>query len=159
MKQLFLIFLSCFLVSAYVQAQQSLKILDFYPGMSRDEVKVIYNKMKEVPVAQYVSLEPGQYRDQIKIDNEFGSISNKIDILYDDNAAVNSVTFQFRVTDILLEASDMDHIQLAEKLSKDLGIGGFEEVTIGTGKGLEFSDGNLKLSIDSYKNIRLQKSD
>jgi len=159
MSKLFCILLNVFMVSTLIQAQESFKILDFHLGMTKDEVKTIYNRMKEVPVAQYVSMEPGQYRDQIKIDNEFGSISNKIDILYDDNAAVNSVTFQFRVTDILLEASDMDHIQLAEKLSKDLGIGGFEEVTIGTGKGLEFSDGNLKLSIDSYKNIRLQKSD
>ncbi len=92
MKRAFVITALVISVALSLHSQQPVKILDFYMGMSKEEVKDIYTRMKEVPVAQYVSIEPGRYRDQIKVDNEFSSMYNKIDILYDDNGKVNCNT-------------------------------------------------------------------
>ena len=143
-------------IALSLHSQQPVKILDFYIGMNKEDVKALYTRMKEAPVAEYVSIEPGQYRDQIKVDNEFSSMGNKIDILYDDNGKVNSITFQYKTVDILLNASGIDPAGLAEKLTKDLGIKGFKQVPVGTGKGYEYTGGKVKITVDSYRNIKMQ---
>lgn len=159
MKNLLIGFLVLsFLIPFILADSKIIKIKGFYLGMEKSEVKLVYEKLKTGKVAKYISIENEKYRDMIKLDNEFGSMGNKIDIFYSEKEKVTGITFQYKTVNVLFKA---------EKLSADEFVKGFEREfqlprmsyrDMGMVKTWTHVDKNLKLkiSIDNSKNLRLK---
>ncbi|MBA7537417.1 hypothetical protein ES705_29684 [subsurface metagenome] len=160
MKKNTIIFLSaifCFLkLSAEEPKSPGLK--GFYVGITKEEVKILYEKFKTNAVAQYIDIETEAYRDQIKLDNEFSSMGNKIDIMYDEEGKATSITFQYKTVDILFNAAQMSAEELVKKLQEKLQIPEMKFQDMGMVKSWShtYEEVKVKLSVDNNKNIRLQ---
>jgi len=154
------ILLAFFVPAVYGNTGDSepLVIKGFYLGMSKAEVQQIFELFKENQTAKYVSIMNERFRTSIKLDNDFSSMGNKIDIFYNIKGKVNDITFQYKTVDILFEATEftaemfMQYIsekyELPEMKFKDQG---FVKSWIYQNKKL-----NYKISIDNNKNLRLQ---
>jgi hypothetical protein len=117
--------------------------------------KPMFQKQK---VAQYISIENEKYRDMIKIDNEFSSMGNKIDIFYDESGKANSIHFQYKTANILFDAEKLTPEEFVNKFQKDHNIPNMEFKDLGIVKSWIYFDEKTgtKLSIDDYKNVKLQ---
>jgi len=157
-----ILFIFCVLLltsSGSVQNSDRFIIKDFYLGMKRTEVNKIYNLLKKNEVAQYISVEKENYRDLIKLDNEFSSMGNKIEIAYDENEKVQEITFQYKTVNILFDSEKLEAKDFVKKFQEEYKIDKMEYKDMGFVKSWIYIDKELKIkiSIDDYKNLRLQK--
>ena len=131
---------------------------EFYIGITKEEVKTIYDKLKTKETAAYINIESETYRDRIMLDNEFGSMSNKIDIMYDESGKANYITFEYKATNILFDAAQITAEALVKKIQKELKIPEMEFQDMGIVKTWSYiyEKENIKLSVDGSKNVRLQ---
>ena len=139
--------------------QSPLTVKGFHLGMSRDAVQQVYNGLESAEVAAHISMEKENYRDLITLDTEFSSMGNKVEVAYDENETVTSITFQYKTVDILFDAGGedaeafvgrfCDEYRLPEMEMEDQGF-----VTLWT---VVMEAGEYKVSIDSMKNLRIQK--
>ncbi|MBA7683143.1 hypothetical protein ES703_91501 [subsurface metagenome] len=151
MKKNTIIFLSaifCFLkLSAEEPKSPGLK--GFYVGITKEEVKILYEKFKTNAVAQYIDIETEAYRDQIKLDNES---------IFNPGLSKFSITFQYKTVDILFDAAQMSAEELVKKLQEKLQIPEMKFQDMGMVKSWShtYEEVKVKLSVDNNKNIRLQ---
>jgi len=147
-----------FLVLFILADSKMISIKGFYLGMGKGEVKQVYEKLKTSGVAKYISIENEKYRDMIKLDNEFGSMGNKIDIFYDDNGKLIGVTFQYKTVNILFKAEKLKVEEFVTNFEKEFNLPRMKFQDMGMVKNWTHVDKNLKLkiSIDDYKNLRLK---
>ncbi len=157
-KNIFLFLTALFFVFELSGKEPAIKKLKgFYIGMPKEEVNALYNKFKENAVAAYIDIETETYRDQITLDNEFSSMSNKIDIMYDDEGIANSITFEYKTVNILFDANQMNAEDLVRMLEEQLQIEmEFKDLGVVKSWLYNFENENIKLSVDDNKNIRLQ---
>jgi len=135
------------------------KIKGFYLDMSRIEVKEIYDNLKKNEVAQYISFEKENFRDLIKLDNEFSSMGNKIEIAYEEDEKLKELTFQYKTVNILFKAEKLSAAEFVQQFKDEFGIAEMEYKDMGFVKKWSYTDKkrNIKISIDDSKNLRLQK--
>ena len=126
--------------------------------MEKSEVNALYQKMKSEQVAQYISIEPSEYRDLIQLDNEFGGMGNKIELNYDENGKVVYIKFQYKTVDILFDAGGMSAEEFVQKITEEYDIPEMEFKDMGMVKTWTYPDETRKfsLSIDDYKNITVK---
>ena len=154
--------LSSFLVVvilAQEKHESQIEMKGFYLGMTQEEVKEIYGQLQTDRTAEFISIEREKYRDMIKLDNEFSSMGNKIEIEYDDEGLAKKITFQYKTTDILFGASQLDAAELVKKIEQDYQLPEMEFENMGMVKSWSCIDEktNTKISVDDNKNIRLQR--
>lgn len=162
--KIYLIFvLACFFLflSSFAETPDSepLKMKGFSLGMDKAAVKKIYQQMEKEKVATYISIEREEYRDLIKLDNEFSSMGNKIEIEYDDKMKAKNITFQYTTVDILFEAIDMEAEVLVKLIEKKYNLPEMVFEDQGFVKIWKYINEKLKykISVDDYKNLRLQR--
>jgi hypothetical protein len=63
---------------------ETLNLRGFFLGMGKADVDKVYQECKSNAVAKYISIEKAEFRDLIQVDNEFGSMGNKIELNYDE---------------------------------------------------------------------------
>ena len=138
---------------------EPIEVKGFYLGMEKSDVQKVYEQLENDKVATYISIEQEKYRDLIKLDNEFSSMGNKIEIEYDDAGKARNITFQYKTVDILFEASDMEAEALVKLIEKKYLLPelifedqGFIKIWTFINEKLEY-----KISVDDYKNLRLQR--
>ena len=138
---------------------EALEIKGFYLGMEKSAVQKNYQQFMNDKVAKNISIENGEYRDLIKLDNEFSSMGNKIEIEYDDTGKAKSITFQYTTVDILFEASDMEAEILVKEIEKKYKLPEMVFEDLGMIKIWKYVNEELKykISVDDYKNVRLQR--
>ena len=138
---------------------EALEIKGFYLGMEKSAVQKNYQQLMNDKVAKYISIENEEYRDLIKLDNEFGSMGNKIEIEYDDSGKAKSITFQYTTVDILFEASDMEAEVLVKEIEKKYKLPEMVFEDLGMVKIWTYVNEELKykISVDDYKNLRVQR--
>ena len=138
--------------------EDSFQIKGFYLGMTKQEVKSIYEKFKEQKIAQHLSRESEEYRDIIKIDNEMSSMGNKIEIMYDDSLHANGITFQYKIVEILFDYGNQEAEQFVEAFTEEYNIPEMEFKDMGIIKNWHYINKELgyKILIDDGKNVRLQ---
>lgn len=154
------IFLSMIVVPVLsAQNTDVFKIKGFYLDMSRIEVKEIYDNLKKNEVAQYISFEKENFRDLIKLDNEFSSMGNKIEIAYEEDEKLKELTFQYKTVNILFKAEKLSAAEFVQQFKDEFGIAEMEYKDMGFVKKWSYTDKkrNIKISIDDSKNLRLQK--
>ncbi len=161
MKRSTLIFISavfCFLKLS-AEAPVPIELQGFYVGMTKQEVKTIYEKLKADAVAQHINIESETYRDRIMLDNESSSISNKIDIMYNEEGIANYITFEYKTVNILFDAAQMSAEELVKKVEGILHIPEMEFNDTGMVKTWSciYVKEQIKVSVDESKNIRLQE--
>ena len=162
MKKLSVLFISFSLLTANLFSDSKetkvLTIIGFYLGMNKEEVKTIYEDFQKQKVAKYISIENEKYRDMIKLDNEFSSMGNKIDIFYEESGKANSIHFQYKTAIILFEAEKLTPEEFVEKFKKEYNIPNMEFKDLGIVKSWIYIDEKTgtKLSIDDNKNVKLQ---
>jgi len=162
MKRSVTIWLACVLFVCYAISSfnnpEPLKLKGFYLGMDKTEVHSVYQKMKSDEMAQYISIESSEFRDLIQVDNEFSSMGNKIEIVYDESGKVTSIKFQNKTVDILFDASALSAEEFVNKFSEEYEIPEMKFNDMGMVKTWTYSDEARKfsLSIDDYKNITLK---
>jgi len=163
MKKAFLclVIFSLFIPTAFAVSKDSTTttVKGFYVGMERSEVKKIYEQFKKDKIASHLNFEKENYRDLIMVDNEFSSMSNKIEVAYDENYKATGITFQYKTVPILFESGKLgaeefvkkfvEEYKLPEMKYEDMGMFKMWSVILDTLK--------IKVSIDDYKNIRIQK--
>lgn len=147
------------LPTALYSQQDPLVFKGFSLGMSRDEVKEVYNSFVSQEVAKNISLEAENYRDLIMLDNEFSSMGNKVELAYDENMNVTDITFQYKTVDILFESSAEEAEAFATRLCKTYDLPEMEMddqgfVTLWT---VVLEAEGFKVSVDDMKNLRIQK--
>jgi uncharacterized protein YuzE len=137
---------------------ESLELKGFYLGMTKSEVKTLYQTMKSDEVAKYISIESSDFRDLIQLDNEFSSMGNKIELNYDESGKVTYIKFQYKTVAILFDAGAMSTEEFIEKFSAEYGIPSMEFKDMGMVKVWSYSDESRKfsLSIDDSQNITLK---
>ena len=140
---------------------ETLQMKGFYLGMEKSDVQKNYQQLMNDKVAKYISIEKGEYRDLIKLDNEFSSMGNKIEIEYDDTGKAKSITFQYKTVDILFEASEMEAEVLVEEIEEKYELPEMVFEDLGMVKIWKYVNEELKykISVDDYKNVRLQRID
>jgi hypothetical protein len=145
-------------LSASINCEEPFDIKGFYLGMNREEVKTIYDNFKKNQIAEYVSLEQENYRDLINLDNEFSSMGNKIEVAYDDSLKATNITFQYKTVAILFDYGNLDETEFVEAFRKDYKIPEmkFEDMGMVKTWGYANTEAGYKISIDDYKNVRLQ---
>lgn len=126
--------------------------------MEKAEVHNLYQKLKSDQVAQYISIESSEFRDLIKVDNEFSSMGNKIEVGYDESGKVNYLKFQYKTVDILFEATALEAKDFVNRFREEYRIPEMEFKDMGMVKTWSYSDEARKfsISIDDYKNITLK---
>jgi hypothetical protein len=162
MKRLILVLLIGALVViqaySYSEDPNPLNLKGFYLGMEKNEVNELYLKIKSDQVAKYISIEPSQYRDLIKLENEFSSMGNKIELNYDENGKVVYIKFQYTTVDILFDAKALSAEEYVQKIKEEYDIPEMEFKDMGMVKTWTYSDEKRKfsLSIDDYKNTTVK---
>jgi uncharacterized protein YuzE len=162
MKRLFFVLLVCALsgvqVFSYSDDSDPLNLKGFYLGMEKNEVNQLYQKFKSDQVAQYISIEPSDYRDLIQLDNEFSSMGNKIELNYDESGKVVYIKFQYKTVAILFGSGALSAEEFVQKFSADYNIPEMVFEDMGMVKTWSCSDETRKfsLSIDDYQNITLK---
>lgn len=146
-------------VSAVQNKTATINIKGFYLSMSRDSVKNIYNKFQNDKIAKYISLEKENYRDIIKLDNEFSSMGNKIEIAYNDSMKAENITFQYKVAGILFQAENKTAQEFVKQIRKEYRLPEMKFIDQGFVKLWTYTNkkAGYKISIDNKKNLRLQK--
>ncbi len=162
MKRLFFVLLVCTLsgvqLFSYSDDPDPLNLKGFYLGMGKNEVNQLYQKLKSDQVAQYISIEPSEYRDLIQLDNEFSSMGNKIELNYDESGKVVYIKFQYKTVAILFDAGAMSAEEFVQKFTEEYNIPEMEFKAMGLVKTWSCTDETRKfsLSIDDNKNITLK---
>ena len=116
-------------VSSIFYAQEDSKpvtIKGFYLGMAKSDVESQFEDMKNKKVAERISIERENYRDLITVDNEFGSMGNKIEINYDENGIAKSFLFQYTTVNILFTAADKSVEEFVNEFKKEYSISEME---------------------------------
>ena len=139
--------------------QDPLNVKGFHLGMSRDAVQQVYEGFQSAGVAAHISMEKENYRDLIMLDNEFSSMGNKVELAYDENEVVTGITFQYKTVDILFDAGGEEAEVFVERFREEFGLPEMQMedqgfVTLWT---VTVEQGGYKVSIDSMKNLRIQK--
>jgi len=136
-----------------------LEIKGFYLGMEKSAVQKNYQQLMNDKVAKYISIENEEYRDLINLDNEFSSMGNKIEIEYDETGKAKNITFQYKTVDILFEANDMDAEVLVKEIEKKYKLPEMVFEDLGMVKIWTYVNEELKykISVDDYKNLRVQR--
>jgi hypothetical protein len=144
--------------SSTIYCEEPFNIQGFYLGMNREEVKKVYDDFEQKQIAKYIALEKENYRDLIKLDNEFSSMGNKIEIAYNDSLEVINVTFQYKTVAILFEYGNLDESEFVEAFKKEYKIPEMKFEDMGMVKTWSYvnPEEGYKISIDDYKNLRLQ---
>ena len=160
-KSFVALFLPIFLLvnlSGSLYSDEPFDIKGFYLGMTKQDVKSIYEKFEEQEIARHLSMESEDYRDLIKIDNEMSSMGNKIEISYGDSLKANSITFQYKAVEILFDYGDLEVEKFVEAFKKEYEIPEMEFKDMGMIKNWRYFNEELgyKILIDDGKNIRLQ---
>ena len=134
------------------------EIRGFYLGMTKQDVKGIYEKFKEQEIAEHLSMETEDYRDIIKVDNEMSSMGNKIEIMYDDSLHANSITFQYKAVEILFDYGNQEVEQFVKTFAEEYKIPEMEFKDMGMIKNWRYINKEVgyKILIDDGKNVRLQ---
>ena len=162
MKGSFFVLLICvlsgFQVFSYSDESNPLNLKGFCLGMEKSEVNQLYQKLKSDQVAQYISIEPSEYRDLIQLDNEFSSMGNKIELNFDESGTVVYIKFQYKTAAILFDAGAMSAEEFVQKFSEEYNIPEMVFEDMGIVKTWSYSDETRKfsLSIDDNKNITLK---
>lgn len=160
MKQSLLYCLIFVLIFPFLLAgTKMINIKGFYLGMNRSAVEGEYKKLKTSGIARYISIEHEKYRDMIKLDNEFSSMGNKIDIFYDKGGKVTGITFQYKTVNILFKAEKLSAEELVKNIEKEFKLPTMKFKDQGMFQNWTHIDSelNIKISIDSSKNLRLKK--
>ena len=157
---------TCLMVSiltvfyAHINAGEAepLKFKGFYIGMSRSQVQEVYKKLQANKVAEYISIEKENYRDLIKIDNEFSSMGNKVEIFYDESEKVSGITFQYKTVNILFNGSSQSAEEFVNALTEKYELPEMEVEDMGITKiwKCQLEKEGLKISVDGSKNLRIQ---
>ncbi len=137
---------------------EPLKIKGFYIGMSKSQVQEVYKKLQADKIAAYISIESENYRDLIKIDNEFSSMGDKVEIFYDESMKVSGITFQYKTVNILFNSTDQSAEEFVETLVKKFELPEMEMEDMGITKiwKCQLEKQGLKISVDGSKNLRIQ---
>jgi hypothetical protein len=137
---------------------QGLKIKGFYLGMSKSEVNQLYESMKTNEVAQYISIEPSEYRDLIMVSREFGSMGNKIEVQYNESGEATYFKFQYTTVAVLLDYGVTEPSEFVSKFCEQYGIPELEPEDMGFVTAWNHTDpeSGFKLSIDNDMNVTLQ---
>jgi len=140
-------------------AQGPFTVQGFHLGMDRSAVKQVYDGFVSSQVAANISMESENYRDLIMLDNEFSSMGNKVELAYDENEIVTGITFQYKTVDILFEAGAEEAQAFVDRFCAEYGLPGMEMEDQGFVTLWTFTDeaGGYKVSVDSMKNLRLQR--
>ena len=163
MKKVFhsLVILSLFTpcVSAGFKDSSTITVKGFYLGMEQSEVKKIYGQFKKDKIASHLNFEKENYRDLIMVDNEFSSMSNKIEVAYDENYKATGITFQYKTVPILFDNGKLDTEEFVKKFVEEYKLPKmkFEDMGMVKIHSVIIDKLKIKVSIDDYKNIRLQK--
>ena len=144
--------------SSSIYCEEAFNIQGFYLGMNREEVKKLYDNFEQTQIAKHISLEKENYRDLIKLDNEFSSMGNKIEIAYDDSLEVINITFQYKTVAILFDYGNLEEGEFVEAFKKEYEIPEMKFEDMGMVKTWSYvnNEKKYKISIDDYKNLRLQ---
>jgi len=139
-------------------ASEGLKVKGFYLGMPQSEVRQLYESMKAEGVAEYVSMEPSQYRDLILVDNEFSSMGNKIEVQYSEDEKATYFKFQYKTAAILLDFGVAEPSEFVERFRAQYGIPDMAYENMGFVSAWNYTDvdAGYNLSIDDYMNVTLQ---
>ena len=162
---IFLGLLGTFLAPTALQAQEDatagavLNVAGFYLGMERSEVGLLYEKLKSDGVAEFVAIESSEFRDLITVDQEFGSMGNKIELQYAESGEVTYIKFQYKTVAILLDHGGLEPSEFVQAFCEDHGIPAMDYQDMGFVKtwSYENADSGYKVSIDDSKNITLQR--
>ena len=150
-----ILFLSSMFYAQEVSKPVSIK--GFYLGMAKPDVESIFEDMKKKNVAERISIERENYRDLITLDNEFGSMGNKIEINYDDNGLAKSFLFQYTTVDILFTAADKTVEEFVDEFRKEYSILEMEFEDSGFVKLWKYISIGYQITIDNNKNLRLMR--
>lgn len=144
--------------SASIFCEEPFNIKGFYLGMNREEVKTMYDNFNQKQIAKYISFEKENYRDLIKLANEFSSMGNKIEIAYADSLVATSITFQYTTVAVLFEYGNLDETEFVEAFKKDYNIPEMKFKDMGMVKIWSYvnTEAGYQVTIDDSKNLRLQ---
>ena len=140
-------------------SQGPLTVKGFHLGMDRDAVQAAFQALLDANVAETVSLEREPYRDLITVENELGSMGNKVELAYNEDGVVTGLTFQHTTVDILFDAAAESAEAFVARFCGEYDLPGMERddqgfVTLWTFKNEE---GGYQVSIDNGKNLRIQR--
>jgi hypothetical protein len=157
--QTFILAIVCVLIlTVSIFCGEQLRIQGFYLGMTPEETETIYEGFKANKTAEHISMEREDYRIQIKLDNEFSSMGNKIEVAFDDSLRANSITFQYKTVPILFDFGMLDTPEFVEKFRKTFKLGKMEFKDMGVIKNWRYEnkEEGYKITIENQKNVRLQ---
>ena len=138
---------------------EGLKIKGFFLGMSQNEVRQLYESMEANQVAEYLSIETTEFRDLILVDNEFGSMGNKIEVQYAESGEVTYLKFQYKTVAVLLDYGVTEANEFVDRFREQYGIPemAYENMGFVSAWNIEDIDAGYKLSIDDYMNVTLER--
>ena len=143
---------------SYISIPEPVKFKGFYIGMSKSKVQEVYKKLQADKFAEYISIESENYRDIIKIDNEFSSMGNKVEVFYNESGRVTGITFQYKTVSILFKNCSQSAEEFMEAFTKEYDLPKMEFNDMGMVKTwkCKLESEGFQISIDNSKNLRIQ---